>query len=1252
MYTNVVFNLGGFGNNNTTTSFGSKPFGSGTTGGGLFGGGSTSTPSFGGGFGSNNNTSSGFGGGNTGGGLFGQNKTGFGSSTTGTTGGNTLFGGGNTGGFGASTGGGFGSSNTSGFGAGGNQQQQQQQQQPNNGTASTPFNAYSEKDAGGTQQFQTITFQQPYTNYSLEELRVVDYNQGRRYGNQNGQAGAFGQSTGFGGFGNTSNTTTGGFGSGTNTGSGLFGNNNTTSSFGQNNTTTAFGSNTNTSGGGLFGQNKPATGLFGSTTASQPSTGGGLFGSSNTNTGGAFGSAGTGFGSSTSGGGGLFGQQNQTQNKPAFGGFGSGATGTNNAFGSSTGTGAFGSNNNTTGGGLFGQQQQSQTSSAPAFGGANQTSTTGGGLFGSSTGGGGLFGNNQQNQQQNQQPGGGLFSGFGSNNQQNQQKPAGGLFGSSATNTSGGGGLFGQNNQTQQSGGLFGQNQQNQNQGAGLFGNANKPATTGGLFGSSTQNTGNTGGGLFGGLNNSNQQNQGSSLFGGQNQQKPGGLFGSSTTNTNTGGGLFGGGLGQSNNTGVLGGSLFSSQNQQQQPQQSTNSLFGASGGSSLLQTSMNTNPYGNDALFSNLATPTQSPGPLATPLSSSQKTRKSAILPQHKLNPSASTRLLTPQNKRIGGYGFTYSTYGTPNSASTNSSPGFSSSLFGSGSLSRSLGKSLSTSNLRNSYTPETSILAPGAFSTNGRSFATGSLKKLNINRSINNRVPLFDEPSPDKKRVSFVGTSNGVENATTNGTNGGELQGGELVLRADPAEGTAVEKPSSGASSTVNGDSANGTSSRPEMSQVNGNELTPVPENGALSSRSASSLNKQSSTADPTPGQYYSRPSMDQLRKMSRAELTKVKDFVVGRERIGEIHFNPGNPVDVSGVDLDKLFGDIVQLNTRNATVYGESTTVPKPARGTGLNVPSRISLFNSWPRNRNGKKDTKHVERLKRVHGTTFVDYRHATGEWIFTVPHFSSYGLDYNGENYSDDDMEDEVDEGSSDLDPAPDTPAQLRSSQMTGTPHEESPVSHTQSSPDDTFDFKKGKLKRASVPGGYGDQVAYEEEEVEDAMEMTGGESFLGERSVGSLDGQLDADYTEESESEPGEDQDMAGSVSGPVRTTEQHVNESDPFKGSALPPKSILKNSQVLRPGFGTPSKGPLVFDDDWANQLQRTISPKKQDRHALRESQGNVLRERPEPVQAMAHSTNEQTIFSRMDMMESLFGTTDKDKGSMTKRTGPGIEV
>jgi nuclear pore complex protein Nup98-Nup96 len=1068
-------------------------------------------------------------------------------------------------------------------------------------------------------------------------LRVADYNQGRRYGNQNGQAGAFGQSTGFGGFGSNNNNTTAsaGFGAAANTGGSLFGGGNTntatTSGFGQS-TGSAFGANNNTTGGGLFGQNKPATGgLFGSNNNTTTGTTGGLFGgaSATNNTTGGFGSGGGGFGSSTTGGGGLFGQ-----NKPATGGglfgggaatnttstpFGGGATNTGGAFGQS----------NTGGGGLFGQSNN-QTSSTPAFGANNTSTNTGGGLFGGSTAGG--FGQNNQAPAQNTNSGGlfggGSGGGFGQNNNNNQQKP-GGLFGGASTGATGGGLFGGQANQSQPStGGLFGGSTANNtnNTGGGLFGQ--KPAT-GGLFGGSTANntnTGSTGGGLFGGLgNNNNPQNTGGGgLFGGgqnNNQQKPGGLFGGSTSNTNTGGGLFGGGLGQSNNNqSGMGGSLFSQQQQQEQPNLN-NSLFGASG-SSLLNTSMNTNPYGNDALFAGLATPTQSPGPLATPLSSSQKNKKNAILPQHKLNPAASTRLLTPQNKR-GGYGFTYSTYGTPaGGASQNGGQALGGSLFASGSLSRSLGKSLSTSNLRNSFTPETSsILAPGAFSNTGRNFGNGSLKRLNINRHISSRAPLFDEPA--QKRVSFAG---------------GESPNGETALVVRQDEEDASPRAS-------NNNNAGSEAPRPAMQQVNGNELARVSEDHVLSSTSSASLNIQPGQ-DPKPGEYWSSPSLDQLKKMSKQELRSVPDFIVGRHNIGQIKFHHGKPVDLSEVDLDKLFGDIVQLNARNATVYGESCTcLPKPPLGTALNQPSEIVLGNSWPRNRAGKKDVKHLERLKRVAGTTFIGYNQATGEWTFSVPHFSSYGLDYD--DYSDE----EDDDASSDLSDVPDTPAeqQHRSSQMTSTPQDDSFVSPTQSqsSPDDTFDFKKGmRSGRASVPGGFGDDSAYMDEE---EMEDNRGESFLGRRSVGSLDGQQDADYSEESELELARDQNMVDSVSGPIRTTEQDTAKEDPFR-STLKPKSILKASQFMKPGTGTPSKAQPVFDDDWANQLQRTISPKKQDRYALRESQGNVLREHESQPTNFSQSFGARQMTTAMDLMDSLFGETEKQQ--FPKRGGHGIEV
>ncbi|CAI6324982.1 unnamed protein product [Periconia digitata] len=1238
---NSGFGGGGFGaNNNTTTSFGSKPFGS--TGNNMFGGSGGNSSTFGGfGASSNSSTTPAFGGGSNSGGLFGQNKPAFGASTTNT--GSSLFGGGNNtntgGGFGTNTSTGFGASNTGGgFGA-----NNANAPAANNGTGSTPFQAIQEKEAGTANnnvQYQTITFQPPYQNFSLEELRTVDYNQGRRYGNSNGQAGAFGQSTGFGGFGASNNTTatTGGFGStaNNNTGGGLFGGNSNTS-FGQNsNASTGFGANTNNTSGGLFGSaNKPAGGsVFGSTPATN-NTGGGLFGNTannNNNTGGGFGATNNtgGFGASNNTGGGLFGGNNNAnnQNKPAgFGGFGA-----NNNTG-----GGFGANNNAGGSTLFGAS--TNNNATPGFGANNQAAGAGSSLFGNSTGG---FGQNQQNQQ----AGGGLFGGgggggFGQNAQNNQQKP-GGLFGNS-TGAATGGGLFGNSNNNQQqqqqqqqpaTGGLFGNKPAT---GGGLFGNSSTPATGGGLFGQSN-NAGATGGGLFGNAGaQNNQQAPGGGLFGNaNNQQKPGGgLFGNSTGANNTSSGLFG----QSNQgNNQLGGSLFGGQNQAQQNQQPmNNSLFGASGGS-LLQTSMNTNPYGNDALFSGLGTPSQSPGPLATPLSSSQKNRKSAILPQHKLNPSQSTRLLTPQGKRNGGYGFSYSTYGTPTGSSQNSP--LNGSIFSSGNLSRSLGKSLSTSNLRNGFTPDTSILAPGAFSATGRSFGSGSLKKLNINRTINMRPSLFDEPqtadasSSSTKRVSFAGPS-GDDAPATNGTlTNGSPKGssptgssGALVLHQDE---NATENRTS-------------TSPRPEMQQVNGNELATVPGNSALTPRTTSSLNIQNGkVVDPKPGHYYSEPSMETLKSMSKDELKSVSNFVVGRDKIGKVEFNMGNPVNLSEIDLDQIFGEIVEFKPRHVAVYGPKFRGQKPElRAPGLNKPSRITLGNSWPKSASqaGKNDPAHVHRLKRINnsGTDFESFDPETGIWIFSVPHFSTYGLDY--EEY----------EESSPLSAVPETPDQLGTSQMSATPENDSTASASQSSPDDTFDFKKGMRQRAVVPGQFGSDVAYEQEE--DVNEGQS-DSFLGERSVGSLDGQ--EDYTEESESDSTEDQEMADSVSGPVRTTEQSTADAtDPFKESAKP-KSILKASQLLRP-MGTPSKGPLVFDDDWANTLQRTISPKKQDRKALRESQGDVLRERDNNVQpkaSVAGGRSDKLTMDRMDLMDSLFGETDKRKDSTMKRVGQGIQL
>lgn len=67
-----------------------------------------------------------------------------------------------------------------------------------NGTLETPFLPYIEKENPryrATQEYQCISFQIPYQKYSLEELRLADYDQGRQYGGPKDQENA-GQSGG------------------------------------------------------------------------------------------------------------------------------------------------------------------------------------------------------------------------------------------------------------------------------------------------------------------------------------------------------------------------------------------------------------------------------------------------------------------------------------------------------------------------------------------------------------------------------------------------------------------------------------------------------------------------------------------------------------------------------------------------------------------------------------------------------------------------------------------------------------------------------------------------------------------------------------------------------------------------------------------------------------------------------------------------------------------------------------------------
>lgn len=1151
-------------------------------------------------------------------GLFGQSKPatgGFGSSNTG----GSLFGGGNTsGGFGASnttnsnpfssntnanTNSGFGASNTattgSGFAFGASSSTaNNNNNNNNNGTAGTPFNAVSEKDGGPggqTSMYQSITFQPPYINKSFEELRTEDYAQGRRFGNSNGQAGSFGQSTGFGNFGATSTSGGGLFGGSNTATSGNAGFGATNSGFGASNTG-SFGSNTNT-GGGLFGaQSKPASGgLFG--TANAGTTTGGFGNNTNTSTGGGlFGGSTGGFGSNTNTantGGGLFGSNSQQQNKPAFGGFGQ----THNT------AGGFGSNANTnTGGGLFG--------------GNASTSNTGGSLFGQ---------NNQQQQSNpfggNTNTSGGLFA--------NQNKPAaGGLFGSNTNTSNTGGGLFGaQNSQPQQSnpfgqstntgGGLFGAQNQNKPTGTGLFGSTANTNTGGGLFGSQQNQQG--GSSLFGGGGNTNT---GSSLFGNQNKPAGGSLFGGNTNTSNTGTGLFGSQQNQQNNNGssLFGGSL--GQNNQNQQSTNTNSLFGPNMNQSNQQSMTQDNklhasltgaPYGNEQLFSSLAAPSPPIGPLATPLSGARPAprKTQSLLSSARLN----TPVYSPRGGSIGrngSFGFSYSTYGTPGSAYTSGSltPGASSLLKPTGSLSSALtsrlNKSYSTSNLRGDSTAGEgrSLLRPSAFSPEGTPgrYQNGSVRKLNIDRSL--RVDLFnaqpkaieaakenDGPSL-RKRVSFENAGNNTA-AEPNASNA-------LVRTETPEEDNASTAPIRAGPSR---------SKAPEMEQVNG-ALSTVPEDTVAprpSSAPSSKMPAEKISKRTEVGDYWTKPAMKDLKNMSRQQLKSVGNFVVGRDGVGRIEFGS---VDLTNTPLDDICGNIVQLTPRSATVYQDDND--KPSVGKALNVPSTIHLDNSWPRSHGGKKPVtsksgrdydKHIARLKRVSGTHFLKYDPDTGVWSFKVDHFTTYGLDDDddeSEFQEDTDMHNE----SSVLSDPPQTPddEQDMTLQSMGTGTGEM---------DDTFQFKLDRRSQLEnfesprLPGGFESEVTYDYDDpsADEDMEpnghtMSGGLGNLYDPFISSggavrapspsaVD-RYHSSMMEDAQDKGEPEQDMPGS-----------------FIAEPKMPKSILKPSTAFN-AFVSPEK---LATEAWEEQLQRTMSPKKRDRQALKDMQQVLLREREDDV-------------------------------------------
>ena len=976
-----------------------------------------------------------------------------------------------------------------------------------------------------------------------------------------------------------------------------------------------------------------------------------------------------------------FGGGNANTNSTAFGGgFGSQAKPAGSLFGGTTGaTGGFGSGNT---------------------GIANNTNNQAGA---STFGTGGLFGTNSAANNQNTggfgSNAGGTNSLFGQNASNPAEQKPNSLFGGTSAATSNS--LFGnpwnsnagQNNQqpsTSLFGGLGNVPSNNNNSGGGsLFGGLGKPAASSatastGLFGSATGALG--GGGLLGNNASSQpQQNPGSNLFGGAAQQpKPGGLFGNlgsaaAGIASNNSGSIFGG-TNAANQT--TGGSLFGGS--QSQPNPSTASIFSSSTQPNQFQTQAFTtsisdgSAFGNQPLFASLnSTPVQAPGPLATPLSTSQKQKSSAIYPPYRRNPFDIPR--TPLSQ---GYGLSYSRYGTPSSAmssmaGTPRNNGVS--LLGN-SLRKPLGKSTSMINLGATYHESEGVFSPNAFSAGSR--RSGSMRRLMIDRNV--RSDLFSPndtpkalPSTEPQDTATKATKSLIKKkvsfeASTGSRNGD--QGGNIFAQAN---GSMMDYSSTDSTQTLsNGVQDDETSrSQPKSSgvsrqsaadsgvdKVTSKELTIVLEEDSqvTPSNPKKRAEPNGPLEDQGPGGYWMHPSLQELRKLSRDRLKKV-NLTVGRHNCGEVKFN--EPVDLTGIKLEEIMGTIVDFQVRKCTVYPDN--VSKPTPGRGLNIPATIELQHSGPSTRNKKRADapnsgllydRHVVKLKRIPDTRFISFDGQSGLWKFAVQHFTTYGIDEDESELPDEDMDKSWPEDSSELSPPPSTLEAKSLTPRDSSVHnqdfmgDDSDGYDADQSPEDTFGYKKN----LTLPGAFdheGHGLVSEVSGRPDAAAKPD-QDMTFERQDSETDGQS-SKYNENLRNTPGADEKSTRRPSitrNPSRQPSSTTQEVDQGDQSLAPYNQSTSKGAVngVAVGFSQSFKAvPFSQNEDWSMRLKQSVSPSKQSRRALLKEQEQILEDLDQfdsgTVTKSPPHHDSNGFATSIDIMNSLYGRSQSRSSTKT---------
>jgi len=481
-----------------------------------------------------------------------------------------------------------------------------------------------------------------------------------------------------------------------------------------------------------------------------------------------------------------------------------------------------------------------------------------------------------------------------------------------------------------------------------VFG-AQPQAPSTGLFGNT-----NPGGSIFGNNNNTQpNQNASTSLFGAKPNPTPApttGLFGQQPANTQQPGtGLFGN-AGQNNNGGssIFGGggtSLFGAKPAAPAPNQGMgtstfgNSMFGG-GASTFGASNTPAQPQQQPSLTASLAQPINTSAPIFSNLPSGpravdfdQSTKKKAgfFVDVPTRAPIPRVQLgYQPGNSRLRGFGST--------NLASSTSFNMSSSMLGS-----------SRNNLNAS-----SFLGSNRSSTASPALGSGnrkSVKKLIMDKKV--------EPNTLFVKSGSMSPS----------------KGGRITF--SPALSVAARES--------------------EVSQIR-LSTPPPPRNQRTPTKFTASQAIDAPDEGPSlglkEGDYWVKPDLEELKKMSHDQLRSFENLVVGRVEYGEIHFL--ERVDLTGLPrLSELLGEVVRFDDKECSVYPDSDDVDKPPKGQGLNVKARISLRRCWAvdkatrepiKDENHPAAIKHLKRLRNMGDTHFEGFDPLDGTWTFTVDHF--------------------------------------------------------------------------------------------------------------------------------------------------------------------------------------------------------------------------------------------------------------------------